>query len=126
MSDSTASQAARDVLAERQRQISEEGRSPERDDNHHKGEMALAAAVYAATSATTNGFVKYEVQGFSPIHGDDGPLEYKRFQLVNLWPWSTIWWKPKDRRRDLVRAGALIIAEIERLDRAAAKDAPPC
>jgi hypothetical protein len=28
-----------------------------------------------------------------------------------------MWWKPKDRRRDLVRAAALIIAEIERLDR---------
>ena len=35
------------------------------------------------------------------------------------WPhtWDASWWKPKDRRRDLVRAGALIIAEIERLDR---------
>jgi hypothetical protein len=37
------------------------------------------------------------------------------------WPWEDKWWKPKDRRRDLVRAGALIVAEIERLDRLAAK-----
>jgi hypothetical protein len=29
------------------------------------------------------------------------------------------WWKPTNRRRDLVKAGALILAEIERLDRAA-------
>lgn len=35
------------------------------------------------------------------------------------WPWSMGWWKPTDRRRDLVKAGALIIAEIERLDRLA-------
>jgi hypothetical protein len=41
-----------------------------------------------------------------------------------LWPWSVQWWKPKDRRRDLVRAGALIVAEIERLDRAAARAWP--
>jgi hypothetical protein len=34
------------------------------------------------------------------------------------WPWLSKWWKPKDRRRDLVRAAALVIAEIERLDRA--------
>ena len=31
--------------------------------------------------------------------------------------WDSEWWKPKDRRRDLIRAGALIVAEIERLDR---------
>ena len=33
------------------------------------------------------------------------------------WPWVRRWWKPTDRRRDLVKAGALILAEIERLDR---------
>jgi hypothetical protein len=31
------------------------------------------------------------------------------------WPWSFEWWKPKDRIRNLVRAGALIAAEIDRL-----------
>jgi hypothetical protein len=35
-----------------------------------------------------------------------------------LWPWSRDWWKPKDERANLVRAAALLIAEIERLDRA--------
>jgi hypothetical protein len=35
------------------------------------------------------------------------------------WPWPLAWWKPKDKRRNLVKAGALIIAEIERLDRKA-------
>ncbi len=36
------------------------------------------------------------------------------------WPesWASCWFKPKDRRRDLIKAGALILAEIERLDRA--------
>ena len=33
------------------------------------------------------------------------------------WPWDMKWWKPKNRRRDLVRAAALLVAEIERLDR---------
>lgn len=33
------------------------------------------------------------------------------------WPWSLNWWKPKTYRENLVRSGALIIAEIERLDR---------
>jgi hypothetical protein len=41
----------------------------------------------------------------------------------SLWPskWAEHWFKPKDPRRDLVRAAALCIAEIERLDRADAK-----
>lgn len=38
---------------------------------------------------------------------------------THYWPWDRKWWKPKERRRDLVRAAALIVAEIERLDRAA-------
>ena len=33
------------------------------------------------------------------------------------WPWNEAAWKPKDARRDLVRTAALIVAEIERLDR---------
>lgn len=40
--------------------------------------------------------------------------------IPRLWAWHSRWWKPKDRRCNLVRAGALIVAEIERLDRAAA------
>ena len=42
------------------------------------------------------------------------------------WPktWLINWFKPKDRRSNLVRAGALIAAEIDRLDRAAIKSTP--
>ncbi len=88
--------ALREVAAERQRQIEQEGWSPEHDDDHVRGEMASAAASYAV----------YGLEGGEAI-------------AIGIWPWSADWWKPKDRRRDLVRAGALIIAEIERLDRAA-------
>ena len=35
-----------------------------------------------------------------------------------FWPWERDWWKPVDNRRDLVRAGALISAELDRMDRA--------
>ena len=37
------------------------------------------------------------------------------------WPWAKHWWKPKTYRENLVRAGALIAAEIERIDRKALK-----
>lgn len=87
--------AATDVLAERQRQMSAEGWAPEHDDEHDNGQLASAASCYALFA---------DAQGFSvPAH----------------WPWSGSWWKQSGQRRDLVKAGALILAEIERLDRAA-------
>lgn len=87
--------AARDVLAERRRQVEAEGWTPEHDDDHGDGSLALAAACYAD---------KDRPDGMCP----------------GRWPWHASDWKPKDRRADLVRAGALILAEIERLDRASA------
>lgn len=93
--------AVRDVVRERQRQMSVEGWTPEHDDEHANGDMALAAACYAAAA----GGVPWS---------DDVP---------SFWPWADQWWKPTTARRDLVKAGALILAEIERLDRAAAHPA---
>lgn len=89
--DPSRSPAASDVLAERKRQIESEGWSADHDDQHVGGGLAKAAACYALGRSTIAETV--------------------------LWPWDWGWWKPKDRRRDLVRAGALIIAELERLDR---------
>jgi uncharacterized coiled-coil protein SlyX len=90
--------AIRDIMAERARQQSVEGWTPEHDDEHVRGEIASAAAAYAVAG-----------------------LEGGEAISIGIWPWSREWWKPKDRRRDLVRAGALIVAEIERLDRANAR-----
>ena len=89
-------QAVLDVLAERRRQIEAEGWTPEHDDEHSVGELAKAAACYALVSA-----------GFNPD------------ATITVWPWHRLWWKPSDKRRNLVKAGALILAEIERLDRMA-------
>lgn len=97
--------AWRDVLAERKRQVEAEGWTTELDDVHELGELSLAAACYAI-SGTPADEAQY-------IHG-----RWKDARDM-YWPWSREWWKPVDRRRDLVRSGALILAEIERLDRAA-------
>lgn len=93
------SQAALDVTAERRRQV-EEGWTPDHDDEHDFGELARAAACYADPR---------------PAMPND-----PRVKVPTHWPWDAKWWKPKDRRSDLVRAGALILAEIERLDRGSA------
>lgn len=100
---STLSQAARDVVAERQRQKDVEGWSSEHDDKHHTGDLAIAAACYAQAS-TYDDVTRSDLSDIPP---------------PRLWPWDEAWWKPKSRRQDLVRAGALIIAEIERVDRIA-------
>jgi hypothetical protein len=91
------SDAARDVLAERQRQMSVEGWAPEHDDEHDMGEMAHAAAWYSIDQMMRTAL-------------DERGLSF--------WPWAQEWWKPTTPRRDLVKAGALILAEIERIDRA--------
>ena len=90
-----AGQAARDIVLERMRQIQVEGWSPEHDDQHAVGELAAAAACYCHPE---------------PCMDDTRGVPFS-------WPWVRRWWKPTDRRRDLVKAGALILAEIERLDR---------
>jgi hypothetical protein len=96
-----ASDALRDVAAERRRQIEAEGWTPAHDDEHGNGEMARAAATYALYDLGVPG------------------VEYVSSLDDEIWPWSPKWLKPKDHRRNLVRAAALLLAEIERLDRAA-------
>lgn len=95
--------AARDVLGERRRQIMEEHRLLSDDDDYTLGQLAWAASGYAA--------------GSTPSHQAGGTL-----QPTN-WPWAPRWWKPGTPRQMLIKSGALILAEIERIDRAALKPA---
>ncbi|MCO3023327.1 hypothetical protein FA250_28045 [Pseudomonas aeruginosa] len=100
-------QAWLDVQAERRRQVEAEGWTPEHDDEHSHGQMARAAACYA-------------------LAGSSAPNDGTAALLVSLaWPWDQQWWKPSTARRDLVKACALGLAEIERLDRAAASQGGP-
>ena len=85
------------IAAERQRQIEVEGWDAAHDDAYTEFELAEAAACYAL--------------GVDQDHRAEGvPMN---------WPWDADWWKPSDpnRRKNLVRAGALIAAEIDRIDR---------
>jgi len=97
------------IAAERARQITEEGWTADHDDTEHPaGQLAGAAACYAL---------------WHSVYLHSGVLW--RF-IMALWPWSHEWWKPTqpaDPIRDLAKAGALIAAEIDRLQRRQA-DAP--
>jgi hypothetical protein len=102
-----------EVYTERVRHKDVEGWTEKHDDAHERGELALAAASYACNAAS-----------YGRLGGIFATTAGKPTRLVGnidlpdfLWPWSRQWWKPKNPRRDLIRAAALIIAEIERLDR---------
>lgn len=91
------------IAAERQRQISEEGWTADHDNEHEDGEMAKAACCYA------------DHDDICRRRYDESPHEH--------WPWDEEWWKPSGNRiRDLTKAGALIAAEIDRLQRGSALD----
>lgn len=91
--DYTKDNVIGEIEAERYRQIYEEGYTFSHDDEHDRGEIAIAAACYSMT-----------------------PRE--RHAILAYWPWGHGSWKPsEDRRKDLIKAAALLIAEIERIDR---------
>lgn len=81
------------VIAERFRQIDEEGWDTVHDDGHPHGELGCAGATYLLHAGTESKAVP------------------------STWPWDRDWWKPHGRRRDLVRGTALAIAEGEKFDR---------
>lgn len=99
--------AIKDVINERQRQVNQEFYSIENDDEYKENELVRAAACY------TNNVVS---RGWTYSESD---LEtYQSEEAPDFWPWDLDFWKPKSPRKDLVRAAALLIAEIERIDRA--------
>lgn len=89
------------IDAERRRQVKDEGWDAAHDAGHDAGELAAAGACYALNASC----VLYPHNG-TPF---DGPPPF--------WTWSPEWWKPRDPQRDLVRAGALIAAELDRMAR---------
>ncbi|WP_157766873.1 hypothetical protein [Pseudomonas mosselii] len=102
------------VLAERKRQVEAEGWTAEHDDQCGSLELVEAAACYALAPPWLDIW-------------DDEKQAMKKWQPTcpPAWPWALSWWKPRSRRENLVRAGALILAEIERIDRAMAKQVAP-
>lgn len=82
-----------EIAAERQHQVAI-GYSTISDDAYVDRELARASGAYALNAAAQKAGSLY-------------------------WPWPGHTWQPAEPRRDLVRAAALAIAEIERIDRAA-------
>jgi hypothetical protein len=84
------------IAAERKRQIGAEGWSTARDDEHRNYELSTAARGYLLAAEAPHNFI------LPPTS----------------WPWDKSWWKPSPEPiRNLVKAAALIAAEIDRLQR---------
>jgi len=82
-----------DIQVERCRQIAVEGYTTAVDDARATHVLKIAASCYYRNA----------VEGGR--------------KLPEKWPWDAAWWKPKSAREDLVRAGALYLAEKERVIR---------
>lgn len=92
-----------EIFTERIRQMRDEGFTYEHDDSHNEGELIRAAVSYS-------------------LVGCPGASETQLKQYVleeGVWPsnWNLDWFKLAGARRNLIKAAALLIAEIERIDR---------
>jgi hypothetical protein len=85
------------IAKERRRQVEVEGWTAEHDATHQQGEMAMAAAVYA----------------WPESYMSTGAPRCAIITKQEFWPWDEKWYKPGTRISDLVKAGALIAAEID-------------
>jgi len=108
---------AESISKERRRQVEKEGYAAEHDDEHDEGELALAAVCYASPQRI---YILDE--------------RARAFMFIDPWPWDAQWDKRytyesgntlpepgkytrKERIKFLVKAGALLAAEIDRLQR---------
>lgn len=92
------------IEMERRRQVEEEGFTDEHDDRWDRCQLALAALSYLEAK---------------PAEALREPVAAKIPPYY--WPWSPGFFKPRDRRSNLIRAGALLIAEQDRLSRLIAR-----
>lgn len=108
MNDTQAKQSVSGIqliAAERARQIEGEGWSAEHDDKHRELELLRAAESYLT----------------AVISPDEEGDENGQTRPGWDWPWDRKRWKPSDDPvRNLVKAGALIAAELDRLQRKSA------
>lgn len=89
------------IAQERVRQITVECWNAKHDDRYMNGQLAKAAQAY-----------------LNAIEWEGDEIKVRTERPPYPWPWGVSWWKPSENQvRNLVKAGALIAAEIDRLQR---------
>lgn len=120
------------IAQERQRQIEVEKFDLSHDEFYKNGELMGAAGCYVANAlskhleevAHTNQspLAHFEVYDLGELDfqvnsGDRGDRRIRKAGWIDGWPWDAEWDKRKkhDKLRSLVIAGALIVAQIEKM-----------
>ena len=121
------------IAEERQRQIEKEGWDNLHDEDHDSMQLSGAAGCYVANAI--NKFYEEDIRkhgqkarfqynfeaelNFLVNSGDRGDRQVSKAGWRDGWPWEDNWDKRKnhDKNRSLVIAGALIAAEIDRLNK---------
>jgi hypothetical protein len=94
------------IAAERKRQVDEELFDAHHDHSQPEGTLTMAAICYASIAAADPGM----------------RVEFRSASGGPFWPWDKHWYKPgrddsnASRILELTKAGALIAAEIDRLE----------
>lgn len=101
--------ALRDVMAERLRQIDDFGYDAKHDDGHVDGDLTKAGIAYAMAALAR----------MHQAVGDEDQAGHAYAVVRRMYPFDARFAPEEDRRNALIRAAALMLAEIERIDRAA-------
>lgn len=105
------------IAAERNRQIAEKGYTPDHDDHHANGELALVAALLASPDL----LYKQTGEEGGTAYADPWPESWERrwdrrpYYDKNGRPNHDVDMGTRERIGQLQKAGALIAAEIDRL-----------
>lgn len=102
--------AVKDILSERFRQKNVKKYNEMNDDLYEQNELLRAAQSYLN-----------HVVGRGWVYDSENHSKYVEEDVPDFFPWENVYWKPKNPRQDLIRVAALIIAEIERMDRVVIK-----
>lgn len=95
------------IAEERQRQIEIEGYSAQHDSQHNASELIYAAIAYVESA-------KVGVNCAEMGNTDENEIMRRKIEMGKNYPFG--WdFKPSTNIRDLVKAGALIAATIDRL-----------
>jgi len=99
------------IAEERQRQIDVEGYTAQHDSQHEVSEFLSAAKSYMDSSYLS--MTSEQIDNSTHWHETNEPFYWQH--IKDSFPWDKKYFKPTTPLRDLVKAGALIAAAIDRL-----------